>query len=164
MALQMDPEFAVAMEPFLSAPLPVYTDAISLRAGNDAAAEVTFQQIPYPDGIEESIHNATSIDGTNITYRVAPEHPFPAAVEDIYSTITWLQENADQFNVDPARIVLHGQSAGAGVVAGTAIMARDKKLEKNPLSDLSQTFNESSEQVSDLINPYYLIWGIESEL
>ncbi|KAI2634808.1 Alpha/Beta hydrolase protein [Hypomontagnella submonticulosa] len=61
-------------------------------------------------------------------YRIAPEHPAPAGIEDVYATVEWLQANAERFDVDPGRIVLFGLSAGGGVVAGTALMARDKGL------------------------------------
>ncbi|KAI0600268.1 Alpha/Beta hydrolase protein [Biscogniauxia sp. FL1348] len=64
-----------------------------------------------------------------VEYRVGFEKAFPAAVEDVYSAIAWLQENAQTFNVDPARILLFGPSAGGGVAAGTALFARDKGLE-----------------------------------
>ncbi|KAL7622905.1 hypothetical protein AAE478_006584 [Parahypoxylon ruwenzoriense] len=61
-------------------------------------------------------------------YRIAPEHPFPTAAEDVYSAIFWLQSNATNFNVDPARIVVFGQSAGGGIAAGVALMAQDRGL------------------------------------
>jgi acetyl esterase/lipase len=61
-------------------------------------------------------------------YRLAPENPYPAGLEDYYSTITWLQENASTFNVDPARIILFGQSAGGNLAASASLMARDKGL------------------------------------
>lgn len=61
-------------------------------------------------------------------YRLAPEHPCPAALHDIDSTITWLQAHAVNFNVDPARIVMFGQSAGGNLMASVALKARDAGL------------------------------------
>ena len=61
-------------------------------------------------------------------YRVAPEHPHPALVEDTYATLTWVHDHAKEINVDPARIALQGESAGGGIAAGVAIMARDRGL------------------------------------
>lgn len=72
-------------------------------------------------------------------YRLAPEHPAPAAVEDFYSAAKWLQERAGEFNVDPKRVVLYGKSAGGGVAAGAALMARDKGL-PHPLAAMALVY------------------------
>jgi acetyl esterase/lipase len=64
-----------------------------------------------------------------VHYRLAPEHPAPAAVEDVYAAVRWLQAESAKFNIDPKRIVLYGGSAGGGISAGAALMARDKGLQ-----------------------------------
>lgn len=97
-----------------------------------------------------------------VDYRLAPEHPFPAALEDAYATVQYLQEHAEEFDIDPARIVLHGVSAGAGLAAGVALMARDKGLSprlagqvlKYPMLD-DQTAIVEDSPLSD-----YLIWTV----
>ncbi|KAI0873451.1 Alpha/Beta hydrolase protein [Hypoxylon argillaceum] len=61
-----------------------------------------------------------------VHYRLAPEHPAPAAVEDFYAAAAWLQARAASFNVDPRRVILYGGSAGGGIAAGTALLIRDK--------------------------------------
>jgi acetyl esterase len=62
----------------------------------------------------------------SVDYRLAPEYPFPAAVEDCYAALTWLAGHADQFGIDKARIGIGGVSAGGGLAAGAALMARDQ--------------------------------------
>ncbi|KAI0547447.1 Alpha/Beta hydrolase protein [Xylaria curta] len=74
-----------------------------------------------------------------VHYRLAPEHPAPAAVEDFYSAAKWLQLHAADFNVDPKRVVFHGKSAGGGIAAGAALMARDKGL-PHPPAAMSLTY------------------------
>jgi acetyl esterase len=61
----------------------------------------------------------------SVEYRLAPEHPYPAAVHDCYSALRFLAEQANELGVDPARIAILGASAGGGRGAPTALLARD---------------------------------------
>ena len=62
----------------------------------------------------------------SVDYRLAPEHPFPAALNDATAALQWLADNTDTLAVDPARIAIGGISAGAGLAAGLALHTRDK--------------------------------------
>jgi triacylglycerol lipase len=63
----------------------------------------------------------------SVDYRLAPEAPHPAPLEDIYSVFAWLHANAGQLELDPARIGIKGESGGGGFAAAAALYARDQQ-------------------------------------
>ncbi|MFX0580764.1 alpha/beta hydrolase [Nocardia nepalensis] len=71
--------------------------------------------------------NGSGATVISVGYRLAPEHPFPAAHDDIYAVLTWTAEHAVELGIDPARIAIGGHSAGAGLAAAVALRARDQQ-------------------------------------
>src|SRR3954454_11490550 len=62
----------------------------------------------------------------SVEYRLAPEHPHPAPVEDCYAGLVWTAANAAELGIDPDRLAIYGGSAGGGLTIGTALLARDR--------------------------------------
>jgi acetyl esterase/lipase len=64
--------------------------------------------------------------GVSVEYRLAPETPYPGPFEDCYRGLKWVFDHHEELGVDPGRIGVSGTSAGAGLAAGLAMLARDR--------------------------------------
>ena len=62
----------------------------------------------------------------SVEYRLAPEHPDPYPVEDCYAALIWTASHLSELGIDPERVMLAGSSSGGGLVAGVALLARDR--------------------------------------
>jgi len=65
----------------------------------------------------------------SVDYRLAPEHPFPAAVDDAMAALEWVADHAGSFGADPGRLGLAGTSAGGNLAAATALRARERAVD-----------------------------------
>ncbi len=79
-------------------------------------------------GLDDQLNLAQSIGAAvvSVEYRLAPEAPHPAPVEDCYAGLVWTARHADELTIDPDRIVIAGASAGGGLAAAVALLARDR--------------------------------------
>jgi acetyl esterase len=85
----------------------------------------------------------------SVSYRRAPEHPFPAALDDAYAVLAWTAGHAAELGIDPERIAVGGHSAGGGLAAAVALRARDQQgppicfqlLNQPALDDRQQTWS-----------------------
>lgn len=82
--------------------------------------------IETEDALTRSYCLAVGCAAVSVEYRLAPENPHPAPVEDCYAALLWTTANAERLGIDPDRLAVYGGSAGGGLAAGTALLARDR--------------------------------------
>lgn len=105
------------------------------------------------DRLCRSLANASGCVVVSVDYRLAPEHKFPAAPEDAYTATRYIAEHAGEFGIDPKRIAVGGDSAGANLATVVAMMARDRggaalkfQLLIYPVTDFTQHVTESERE------------------
>jgi len=78
------------------------------------------------DVMVRAIANGAKTIVVSVDYRLAPEHVFPAGLEDVYASLQWVASHADEIGGDAGRVAVSGDSAGANLATEVAILARDR--------------------------------------
>ncbi|MFC8200638.1 alpha/beta hydrolase [Streptomyces sp. NPDC057298] len=99
-------------------PLPVVYD---IHGGGFILGDVDFDH-----GVNVALARELGAAVFSVEYRLAPEHPYPAGLEDAYAGLVHIAKNAAELGVDATRIALFGISAGGGLAAGLALLTRDR--------------------------------------
>ncbi len=132
----------------MPAPSDVRSDSISMigKAGRRIQARVYRDRSAAADACIVYVHGGGmimgSLDGYQrrcsayaastgvpviaVDYRLAPEHPYPAAIDDVAEAVAWVASHAEEFGIDPERIAIAGDSAGGGIAAGVSLRLRDE--------------------------------------
>ncbi|MEH0938600.1 alpha/beta hydrolase, partial [Micromonospora psammae] len=84
----------------------------------------TLGSVETADGICRRLANAAGCQVVTVGYRLAPEHPFPAAVHDCHAATRWIAAHAREFRADPDRLAVGGDSAGGNLAAAVTLLAR----------------------------------------
>ena len=92
----------------------------------------------------------------SVEYRLAPEHPYPAGVEDCYAGLLWMADQADELGFDADRLAVYGGSAGGGLTIATVMLARDRggpsicfQMPIYPMID-DRNVTPSSQEITDI--------------
>jgi len=78
------------------------------------------------DAVAASICEHVDAVVVSVEYRLAPEHPYPAPVEDCYAGLVWMAGHAAELGFDPDRLAVYGGSAGGGLTIAVTMLARDR--------------------------------------
>lgn len=129
-------ELASITDVLASAPLA--GSDVPVRVYRPVSANTVLPALLYVHGGGWSIGSVDGVDAlcrelaaradcvvVSVDYRQAPEHPFPAPLDDCWTALQWLVDNADQLNVDPSRIAVAGDSAGGNLAAALTLRARE---------------------------------------
>jgi acetyl esterase/lipase len=123
------------------------------------------------DRVARKLANRADALVVSVDYRLAPEHPYPAAVDDCWAVLEWATANGTELGGDPARIAVGGDSAGGNLSALMAIKARDAGLSLRhqllvyPVTDLTMSFPSIDENGEGyLLTKDSMVWFVNHYL
>ncbi|HKS46902.1 MAG TPA: alpha/beta hydrolase [Amycolatopsis sp.] len=87
----------------------------------------SYGEVDGPSPMARDVCAEVGVVVVNVHYRLAPEYPFPAGIEDCYAALCWIAENAAELGIDPDRIAVAGASAGGCLSAALCLLARDRR-------------------------------------
>jgi acetyl esterase/lipase len=123
------------------------------------------QTAPVYDIAVRQYVSRSNVPALVVDYRVAPEHPHPIPVEDCYAALQWLEAHAAELDVDPTRLAVGGDSAGGGLAAGVALLARDRSGPKLALQLLIYPMLDDRTVVPDpQLPPEFLVWNYDDNV
>ena len=96
----------------------------------------TIGSIDCYDTLARTLANESGATVVSVEYRLAPEHPFPAPLDDCFHALEWTAANAEEFEADGSRLAIMGDSAGGNLAAVCALMARNAGAPKLALQVL----------------------------
>ena len=102
----------------------------------------------YDDSIRR-LANSSGLMVAAMNYRLAPEHPFPTGLNDVISTVKWIENNGTRLGIDTNKMALGGDSAGANLALSTALALRDS----------ANNSNNTTKQHHNLFRVLYLLYG-----
>jgi acetyl esterase/lipase len=136
-----------------SAPCVYYLHGGGLVAGSVAGSE----------GEAAGLAGATGCVVVSVEYRLAPENPYPAALDDCFAGLVWTAENQELLRIDRGRIALYGPSASGCLAAATALLARDRGgPETACLMLVSPMLDDLPATPSNLMNTGFGAWSREA--
>ena len=118
----------------------------------------TLGTIETSDAICRSLCNAVPCMVASVGYRLAPEHKFPAAVEDCYAATQWIATHASEINADASRLAVGGDSAGGNLAAAVTLLARDRggpPLAYQLLVYPSTDYLSDTPSIRENVDPYF---------
>jgi acetyl esterase len=110
------------------------------------------------DAVCRMLTNAAHCASIAVSYRLAPEHKFPAAIEDCYAGTAWVAAHAADLGLDAARLAVGGDSSGGNLAAGVALAARDRggpALRHQLLVYPNTDFQADTDSMRDVTDEYF---------